>query len=227
MMNLERIERGETPMIGMSMTLDTYADEGADANTDPPISFITDGVGGGIWDGGDFVTWGVVGFLYYDGPGGINLDCTATNTSGCWGHRDNILDSANNPNLSVGAADGPSGDSAAVISDQFDDINFSWAQELANGYPSGLPNDFILAKPTITKVTAEADGMINLIGTSLDTVTNVYFSNIADRNQLSCTSSNQCEIHTPSHLSSNTTYNVYLLNSAGLSATSMSDRYTG
>ena len=31
------------------------------------------------------------GWMYYDGPGGYNLDCTATKTSGCWGHRDAIL----------------------------------------------------------------------------------------------------------------------------------------
>lgn len=31
------------------------------------------------------------GWMYYDGPGGFNLDCTSSDSSGCWGHRDNIL----------------------------------------------------------------------------------------------------------------------------------------
>ena len=30
--------------------------------------------------------------MYYDGPGGSNLDCTSGSDSGCWGHRDAILD---------------------------------------------------------------------------------------------------------------------------------------
>lgn len=29
--------------------------------------------------------------MYYDGPGGSNLDCTSSSDSGCWGHRDAIL----------------------------------------------------------------------------------------------------------------------------------------
>ena len=226
LMNLERIERGETPIIGVSTTLDTYAAEGADANTDPPVSFITDGVGGSIWDGGNFVTWGMVGFLYYDGPGGINLDCTTTNSSGCWGHRDNILDGASNPSLAVGVADGPSGDAAAVFSDQFADINFSWTNELTEGYPLGLPSSFVLATPSITQFINDGNGMINLTGTSLDTVTTVYFSNIVDTNQMRCTGSNHCEIQVPTNLSPNTTYNVYLLNSAGLSVSTSNDRFT-
>ena len=31
------------------------------------------------------------GWMYYDGPGGYNLDCTSPSDSGCWGHRDAIL----------------------------------------------------------------------------------------------------------------------------------------
>src|ERR1019366_3072418 len=30
-------------------------------------------------------------WMYDDGPGGPNADCTSSNSSGCWGHRDGIL----------------------------------------------------------------------------------------------------------------------------------------
>jgi hypothetical protein len=226
LMNLERLERGETPIVGISNTLDNYATDGANADTDPPVSFITDGVGGSIWDGGDFVTWGMVGYLYYDGPGGSNLDCTESDASGCWGHRDNILDSARNPNLAVGVSDGPDGDSAAVISDQFTDINFSWATELEQGYMSGLPTNFILTPPSITGVTNNGNGLITLTGIGLDTATEVYFSNILDPNQFHCASPSTCEVEVPSGLSLKTIYNVYMLNPTGLSAVSPEDRYT-
>jgi hypothetical protein len=46
----------------------------------------------GIWAG----PWATpmaafLGWEYYDGPGGSNLDCTTTNQAGCWGHRDAVL----------------------------------------------------------------------------------------------------------------------------------------
>ena len=227
LMNLERVERNETPIVGISTTLDNYAAEGADADTDPPVSFITDGVGGSIWDSGDFVTYGMVGFMYYDGPGqlGFNLDCTSTDTSGCWGHRDNILDAAANTNLAVGVADGPSGDSAAVISDQFSDFNFLWTTEVSDGYPNGVPASSSLTKPSITGITDEGNGLIDLTGTNLDTGTSVYFSNIADSNRLNCSSPNDCKVQAPSGLAPNTIYNVYVLNPAGLSPQSSRDYF--
>jgi len=33
------------------------------------------------------------GWMYDDGPGGSNYDCTSPTARGCWGHRDNILGS--------------------------------------------------------------------------------------------------------------------------------------
>jgi hypothetical protein len=226
LMNLERIERGETPIVGISTTLNNYAAEGADSNTDPPVSFISDGVGGSIWASGSFVAVGMPGFLYADGPGGFNLDCTSTDASGCWGHRDNILDASANPHLAVGVADGSSGDSAAVISDQYSDFNFSWSTELNEGYPNGLPSDFVLAPPSVTAITGNGDSTIKLSGAGLDTGSAVYFSNIRDSNALTCTSPDACQVGIPSGLAPNTTYNVYVLNSAGLSTKNQSDQYS-
>jgi hypothetical protein len=226
LMNLERLERGETPIVGISTTLDGYATEGADANTDPPVSFISDGVGGGIWASGTFVAVGMPLYMYFDGPGGYNLDCTPSDTTGCWGHRDNILDASTNSALAVGVADGPNGDSAAVISDQFSDFNFLWSTELTEGYPNGLPSTFILSRPSVSAISGAGGTTINITGAGIDTGTAVYFSNHLDSNPLTCNSANECQVAMPSGLASNTTYNVYVLNAAGLSTQNQSDQYT-
>ncbi len=91
--NLERSARGLGALSGMASALDQAATAGAAANADPspPPGF-------------GFVQWGAnwagaVGnpleaiyfWMYDDGPGSSNLDCTAGHTSGCWGHRDNVL----------------------------------------------------------------------------------------------------------------------------------------
>jgi len=98
--NLERIERGLPPAVVLTHSLDRVAQDGANADDDPPLGRVPsklpgggrpDGIGGN-WAGG----WGNAlgadyGWMYFDGPGGDNGDCTKTNKSGCWGHRDNIL----------------------------------------------------------------------------------------------------------------------------------------
>ena len=57
----------------------------------------------------------IYGWMYYDGPGGFNLDCTSSDSSGCWGHRDIILDNAVNA-VDVGVGkDSGGGDSMAAL----------------------------------------------------------------------------------------------------------------
>ncbi len=227
LINLERIERGETPMVGISTTLDEDAAAGADANTDPSVSPITDGVGGSIWSSGNFVETGLSGWLYDDGPGGFNLDCNGSTTWGCFGHRDNILDYRTNSELAAGVADSPEGNSAAaVFSDQYTDFNFLWATELSAGYPQGQPTSFTLTPPTVTGVTAHEAGAISITGAGLDTGTSVYFSEVADADELNCSSPETCTVTVPSDLAANTIYNVYVLNSDGLSPRSTVDEYT-
>jgi hypothetical protein len=41
-------------------------------------------------------------WMYDDGPGSSNLDCTAGDPSGCWGHRDNVLLAISGPNCVIG-----------------------------------------------------------------------------------------------------------------------------
>jgi len=43
-------------------------------------------------------------WMYDDGPGSNNLACTPSNPSGCWGHRNNILNSLGPAQMGAGAA---------------------------------------------------------------------------------------------------------------------------
>jgi IPT/TIG domain len=227
LINLERIERGEVPMVGISTTLDDDAAVGADAGTDPSVSPITDGVGGSIWSGGSFVQSAMPGWLFDDGPGGFNLDCTGTTTWGCFGHRDNILDYPTNSELAAGVADSPEGNSAAaVFSDEYTDFNFLWATELSAGYPQGLPTSFTLTPPTVTAVTTHGARMISITGANLDTGTTVFFSEVADADKLDCSTPDSCTVTVPSDLAANTIYNVSVVNPAGVSARNAADEYT-
>jgi hypothetical protein len=102
--SLERTDRGLPGINGLSPDLDGLAQSGAVAEADPA--------------GPDNATWGSnwaagepsalmadFDWMYNDGEGSPNLDCTAANTSGCWGHRENILaDYGANPGLGVGVA---------------------------------------------------------------------------------------------------------------------------
>ncbi len=91
--NLERTARGLPALSALASALDGAAQAGAQSNVDPspPPGF-------------PFSSWGsnwaaAVGnpleaiyfWMYDDGIGSSNIDCTSGNTSGCWGHRDNIL----------------------------------------------------------------------------------------------------------------------------------------
>jgi hypothetical protein len=224
-LNLERIERGELPFLGESTTLDGYAQEGAQANDDP------DPPSGASWYGSNWFgdtqsADAVEGYLFDDGPGGRNLACSGANTHGCWGHRDNILENATASNLAVGLADGSNGDSTMVFGTNYVDLNFTWAAEVAAGYPQGLPSSFSVAPPQIDRITPRAGGGITVTGSNLDTVTSVWFSDIEDKSEWSCITPTSCEIDAPKSLGSNTRYVVYLENPAGLSESTTQDSYT-
>ncbi len=98
--DLERIARGLTPAVVLTKSLDKVAQQGAVADEDPPLSEVPNPLPGGgqfvalgaNWAGGlDNALGADYGWMYDDGPGSDNGDCTKTNKTGCWGHRDNIL----------------------------------------------------------------------------------------------------------------------------------------
>jgi hypothetical protein len=104
--NLERADRGLTAVAGLSAGLDANAAIAAADDEDPmPSPFYGDAYSAN-WEGGypssleaDFV------WMYDDGPGSANGDCTGPGAPGCWGHRHDILDAFAAP-IAMGAADG-------------------------------------------------------------------------------------------------------------------------
>jgi hypothetical protein len=96
--NLERVDRGLTPVAGLAADLDSAAANAAAADQDPMINHFNGNQLASNWAGGmsstlltDFV------WMYDDGAGSGNLDCQQLSNSGCWGHRNNILYRFDNP----------------------------------------------------------------------------------------------------------------------------------
>jgi hypothetical protein len=103
--DIERVDRGLPPVAGLSSRLDGYAQTGADNDEDPPWPSPFPGTAGtGNWAGaGNSALLDDFYWMYDDGIGSGNLDCTPSDQSGCWGHRHDILWSFATP-LVMGAA---------------------------------------------------------------------------------------------------------------------------
>ena len=95
LVDVERVDRGLPPVVGLDATLDAEAAAGAEANADPQASPMPAGMSLVAWASNWAENGNPLGsnyfWMYDDGPGSSNVDCTATDTAGCWGHRDNIL----------------------------------------------------------------------------------------------------------------------------------------
>jgi len=101
----ERVGRGLPAISGLTSGASQVATAAAQANEDPN-GF---GVPGAIAYASNWAEdYGSLGsmfdWMYNDGLGSFNLDCTTANSSGCWIHRDNIL-----LNISSGAMAAPAG----------------------------------------------------------------------------------------------------------------------
>jgi hypothetical protein len=145
--NLERTDRGLTPVAGLSSSLDALAQKGAQNNTDPPFPNPFYGTGGGSnWASTSSVLLADFLFMYDDGPGtgGINVDCTTSNPSGCWGHRDNILGNFDQP-LLMGAAtvSGSSLTQEFVGGDSVDEPDITTWSSLATLFPVAVSTSAI------------------------------------------------------------------------------------
>jgi ribosomal protein L24E len=151
-MNDERIDRGLPPIDYVTSQLDSYAQAGANAGSDPSFPpSLTGGApityGGAVWAGGlTSVLEADYYWMYNDGWGGsatTNAACSPATASGCWGHRDIILHQFANcptgpPVLSMGAAFSSTGyaagSMAAIIVSSCtppSDITLTWGQVAA------------------------------------------------------------------------------------------------
>ncbi len=110
--NLERVDRGLPPFVGLTAALDENAQRGADAANDPPDpgkAYVLDDA---EWAGGSSNGLDAdYGWMYDDGFDSGNLDCLHRGARGCWGHRKGILDDfGSGANLVMGAAVNTTGD---------------------------------------------------------------------------------------------------------------------
>ncbi len=119
----ERGDRGLSEYSGLDATLNTAALTGALANTDPVLPAGFQGPGGSIF-AKDYTPLGAdYAWMYDDGYGGTNLNCTSPSDSGCWGHRDNILGSVTaigTQTPMMGDANPPAGQYAEIFATQVD-----------------------------------------------------------------------------------------------------------
>lgn len=158
--DLDRTLYGLRPIPGLTGELDQAAAAGAALDRDPvfPSTSVTEMTSN--WAGAyrdlplAYEAW-----MYDDGPGGVNLDCTALNTSGCWGHRHNVLWSFSGSGpLAMGAAavtDSRGMRSYAMLIVQGDgayrpDYTYTWSQAQAAGAGVGQVRPAITNPPRLS-----------------------------------------------------------------------------
>lgn len=102
--NKERLDRGLPGFTGLSSQLDALAMHGALSNDDPNGPNGTSW--GSNWAGGEAsALLADYDWMYDDGPGSPNLDCTSAGASGCWDHRLNVLaDYGAHPSMGAASA---------------------------------------------------------------------------------------------------------------------------
>lgn len=134
LIDLERVNRGLAPVVGLSPALDRLAAEGAQAHDDPPFPSGGFEGGGGIWFGGQSTVAADYGWMYDDGPKGLDLneECPAAGrSSSCWLHRDIILGKGSGGALVAGGG-ATKGSYAFEILSGYSSagLAFTWAHEL-------------------------------------------------------------------------------------------------
>jgi hypothetical protein len=132
--NLERIDRGQPAIDGLSSSLDAAAATAAADDEDPTIN-PSGGSGSwgeaANWEGGESSSLASdFEWMYDDGYGSGNLDCTSPSASGCWGHRDDILADLPSP-LLMGAAEDPSTPEGFSMTELFFGGDGGFAADLA------------------------------------------------------------------------------------------------
>ena len=113
--DLERVDRGYPPYLGLNAALSANAQSAATNSSDPSLAsgFAVGNNAqgspgfGGTWASSISVMAADYGWMYDDGWGGSaattsNLTCTSARAPGCWGHRDELLGSDPEFNYGVG-----------------------------------------------------------------------------------------------------------------------------
>jgi hypothetical protein len=112
--DLERVDRGLPPVPGLSSRLNGLAQQGAEANQDPPFPSPFDGTSArSSWADGNSALFAAYRWMYDDGPGSGNFECVNVGDPGCWGHRHTILDGYDAP-MAMGAALATTGSGGSI-----------------------------------------------------------------------------------------------------------------
>ena len=105
--NLERVGRGLAPFKGITAKLNQTAKQAAAAQVDPAPAYTA--VGQFLvmdyqsnWTSNFGPLAADYGWMYDDGYGSYNVDCTSASAAGCWAHRDIILTKYDKPGLISG-----------------------------------------------------------------------------------------------------------------------------
>ena len=172
----ERGDRGLSQFSGLDPALNTLAQAGAVANSDPsapspPYTYTTGG--SNLADdvtplGADFA------WMYNDGEGGTNAACIWPSYADCWGHRDNILGdwtTTGTQTAQMGDADTANGHYTQVFVNQVDPPD---APEVGTTItPSTLPTPTTAAPPDVVQV-LPASSSVTAAGTPV-TIEGNYF----------------------------------------------------
>ncbi len=138
--DLDRTLYGRPPIGGLTSALNADAARGVQADDDPSPS--DPNVGGASNWAGAFpnMPLAYLEWVYNDGPNSGNLDCTATNMSGCWGHRLTVLGDYGPGPMGMGAAAGTDPENQAgyamlvVTGDMYSPVyTYTWEQARAAG----------------------------------------------------------------------------------------------
>jgi hypothetical protein len=151
--NLDRVEYGLPPMTGLTADLNSDAYKTGIKTGDDPFPSASEQLELQGWTSNwagsyDNAPMAYEGWMYDDGLGSPNLDCSKAHRSGCWDHRHDILWKFDSGDvLAAGAAsgNGPYGESYALLlvegyePDPYGDpgytptYSYTWSQAVADG----------------------------------------------------------------------------------------------
>ena len=146
--NLDRVLYGLPAIPGITAALSSDAASGVARDTDPRPSNPNFNYFTSNWAGGfNNMPLAYEAWMYDDGQGSGNLDCTSNNTTGCWGHRHDVLwsfDGGNPLAMGVAAGTDAAGSSGyAMLLGEGDQgyvpvYTYTWARAVAAGANAGV-----------------------------------------------------------------------------------------